>query len=176
MIDPFSDHEEYRTYPFLRPIEYHGDYYRVNHDTKKLEIANFDESGVTWNEAITDLPDIKYFTLKVVGKYIFITNYSDYIYAYSEDAKHWEIIFEKCIYDKNVKHPWTCEYMLDFVTVLAINDFPIAYATHSESNKYRYSFISKSTLRLLLNSRYGIDGKSILNWELLTKKRIRLKR
>lgn len=176
MINPFSDHEEYRTYPFLRPIEYYGEYYRVNHDTKKLEIANFDESGVNWKEAKTDLPDIKYFTLKVVDKYIFITNEDDFIYAYSEDAKHWNVIFEKCIYDANVKHPWNYEYMLETMSLLSIKAFPIAYASHPNANEYRYSFIGRSTILHLLNTRYGINEKSTSNWELLNKRRIRLKR
>lgn len=156
------------------PVIFKDEIIRINPNTYDLEVSIVNGD---WQIIETNLPKMNYSILKVYKDYIFILNEKSYIYAYSTDARHWEIIFEKSIFDENVKHPWKYVYILDGLYLLAIDDdYPFAYATHSESNKYRYSFISKSTLRLLLNSRYGIDGKSTLNWESITKKRIRLKR
>lgn len=130
------------------PVIFKNEIIRINPNTYDLEVSIVNGD---WQIIETNLPKMNYLTLKVYKDYIFILNEKSYIYAYSTDARHWEIIFEKSIFDENVKHPWKYVYVLDDLYLLAVDDdYPFAYAYTSSFIASRFQYISKVLLDQIL--------------------------
>lgn len=159
------------------PVIFKDEIIRINPNTYDLEVSIVDGD---WQLIETNLPKMNYSILKVYKDYIFILNEKSYIYAYSTDARHWEIIFEKSIFDENVKHPWKYVYILDGLYLLAIDDdYPFAYAYTSSFIASRFQYISKVLLDQILTDGDKLYQKkkdaSVKKWKNMHKNRIQLK-
>ena len=119
------------------PIIYKNKFIRINPNSFELESTSF---GSEWNIIKTNLPKLKYKSLVIIDNYLFIINEYDYLYAYTTDITHWEILYEKSIFDENVRHPWKTVYNLNNLQLLGINNYPIVYAIGPDIKNYRYKF------------------------------------
>lgn len=159
------------------PVIFKDEIIRINPNTYDLEVSIVDGD---WQIIETNLPKMNYSILKVYKDYIFILDEKSYIYAYSTDARHWEIIFEKSIFDEKVKHPWKYVYILDDLYLLAVDDdYPFAYAYNPSFIASRFQYISKVLLDQILNDGDKLYQKkkdaSVKKWKNMHKNRIQLK-